>query len=189
MWLNTVAIYPSIDALDEMKVHTGIYAAEFGRSLGGVVSLQTKSGGNTFMAVPSRSCATIASTPTTGSITAPDGRSPTSASISLAQRWAGRFGKPDLLFRRLPGPAHQAGPDARLYRAERGDAARQLLRAESRVYDPRTRALRGNVIPSVRIDAVARASSTSSIPYQTPRADSPNGQTIDNYVGNPEQRR
>ena len=29
-------------------MQTGIYAAEFGRSLGGVVSLQTMSGGNTF---------------------------------------------------------------------------------------------------------------------------------------------
>src|SRR5262249_41641257 len=37
-----------IDALDEFKVQTGIYAAEFGRSLGGVVSLQTKAGGNSF---------------------------------------------------------------------------------------------------------------------------------------------
>ena len=48
VWLNSVAVFPSIDALDELKVQTGIYAAEFGRSLGGVVSLQTKSGANTF---------------------------------------------------------------------------------------------------------------------------------------------
>ncbi|WP_162271363.1 TonB-dependent receptor [Luteitalea pratensis] len=47
-WLNTVAIFPSVDALDEFKVRTSIYAAEFGRSTGGVVSLQTRSGANTF---------------------------------------------------------------------------------------------------------------------------------------------
>ena len=48
VWLNSVAVFPSVDALDELKVQTGIYAAEFGRSLGAVVSLQTKSGANTF---------------------------------------------------------------------------------------------------------------------------------------------
>jgi hypothetical protein len=46
-WLNTVAIFPSVDALEEFKVQTSIYAAEFGRSTGGVVSLQTRSGANT----------------------------------------------------------------------------------------------------------------------------------------------
>src|SRR4029453_6432564 len=44
VWLNSVAGFPNIDALDEFKVQTGIYAAEFGPSLGGGVSLQPKSG-------------------------------------------------------------------------------------------------------------------------------------------------
>ena len=30
-----MAIFPNVDALSELKVHTGIYSAEFGRSLGG----------------------------------------------------------------------------------------------------------------------------------------------------------
>jgi len=46
--LGTVVIYPSIDALQEFKVETSSYSAEFGRSLGGVVNLQTKSGANDF---------------------------------------------------------------------------------------------------------------------------------------------
>ena len=47
-WLQTVVIFPSPDALDEFKMQTSTYSAEFGRSLGGVVNLQIKSGTNTF---------------------------------------------------------------------------------------------------------------------------------------------
>jgi len=45
-WLQTVVIFPSVDALDEFKMQTSTYSAEFGRSLGGVVNLQIKSGAN-----------------------------------------------------------------------------------------------------------------------------------------------
>ncbi len=47
-WLQTVVIFPSPDALDEFKLQTSTYSAEFGRSLGGVVNLQIKSGANSF---------------------------------------------------------------------------------------------------------------------------------------------
>lgn len=47
-WLQTVVIFPSVDALDEFKLQTSTYSAEFGRSLGGVVNLQIKSGSNEF---------------------------------------------------------------------------------------------------------------------------------------------
>src|SRR5712691_1057541 len=47
-WLQTVVIFPSVDALDEFKMQTSTYAAEFGKSLGGVVNIQIKSGGNQF---------------------------------------------------------------------------------------------------------------------------------------------
>jgi hypothetical protein len=46
--LSTVVIFPNIEALQEFKVQTSTYSAEFGRSLGGVVNLQTKSGSNDF---------------------------------------------------------------------------------------------------------------------------------------------
>jgi hypothetical protein len=46
-WLQTVVIFPSVDALDEFKMQTSTYSAEFGKSLGGVVNIQIKSGGNT----------------------------------------------------------------------------------------------------------------------------------------------
>jgi hypothetical protein len=45
-WLQTVVIFPSVDALDEFKLQTSTYSAEFGRSMGGVVNLQIRSGTN-----------------------------------------------------------------------------------------------------------------------------------------------
>lgn len=47
-WLQTVVIFPSVDALEEVKLQTSTYSAEFGRSLGGVVNLQIKSGTNQY---------------------------------------------------------------------------------------------------------------------------------------------
>ena len=47
-WLQTVVIFPSVDALEEFKLQTSTYSAEFGRSLGGVVNLQIKSGTNEY---------------------------------------------------------------------------------------------------------------------------------------------
>jgi hypothetical protein len=47
-WLQTVVIFPSVDALDEFKLQTSTFSAEFGRSTGGVVNLQIKSGSNAF---------------------------------------------------------------------------------------------------------------------------------------------
>jgi len=47
-WLQTVVIFPSVDALEEFKLQTSTYSAEFGRSLGGVVNLQLKSGTNQY---------------------------------------------------------------------------------------------------------------------------------------------
>jgi len=45
-WLQTVVLFPSVDAIDEFKLQTSTYSAEFGRSLGGVVNIQIKSGTN-----------------------------------------------------------------------------------------------------------------------------------------------
>ncbi len=47
-WLNSVVVFPNVDALQEFKVQTSTYSAEFGRSSGGVVNLQMKSGTNHF---------------------------------------------------------------------------------------------------------------------------------------------
>src|SRR4051794_21670175 len=47
-WLNSVVVFPSVDALEEFKVQTSTYSAEFGRSSGGVVNIAIKSGSNAF---------------------------------------------------------------------------------------------------------------------------------------------
>src|SRR5262245_27362789 len=46
--LNTVIIFPSVDAIEEFKVQTSTYSAEFGRANGGIVNLQIKSGTRQF---------------------------------------------------------------------------------------------------------------------------------------------
>ena len=43
-----ITVTPSVDAVEEFKVSTSAYSAEFGRAAGGVVSIQTKSGTNAF---------------------------------------------------------------------------------------------------------------------------------------------
>lgn len=45
---NMNAITPSVDAIQEFKVETSNYSAEYGRSAGGVVSVSIKSGTNAF---------------------------------------------------------------------------------------------------------------------------------------------
>lgn len=43
---NQFAVSPSVDAIEEFKVETGLYSAEFGRGGGAMVSVVTKSGTN-----------------------------------------------------------------------------------------------------------------------------------------------
>lgn len=45
---NDTNVRPSVDAVQEFKVSTSAYSAEFGRAAGAVVAIQTKSGGNGF---------------------------------------------------------------------------------------------------------------------------------------------
>ena len=45
---TTIVIRPSIDAVQEFKVQTSMYSAEFGRNAGGVVNVSVKSGTNRF---------------------------------------------------------------------------------------------------------------------------------------------
>jgi hypothetical protein len=47
-FIGTVIVKPSIDALQEMKIESGLYSAEVGRTAGALVNLITKSGSNAF---------------------------------------------------------------------------------------------------------------------------------------------
>ena len=46
--MNAIGIMPSMDSLEEMKITTNAYSAEFGRAAGAIVSFNTKSGTNSF---------------------------------------------------------------------------------------------------------------------------------------------
>ena len=46
--IGTVLVKPSVDALQEMKVSTSLYSAEYGRTAGGVINFVTKSGTNDY---------------------------------------------------------------------------------------------------------------------------------------------
>jgi len=45
---NDTNLTPSVDAVEEFKISTSDYSAQFGRAAGGVISIQTKSGTNRF---------------------------------------------------------------------------------------------------------------------------------------------
>ncbi len=45
---STQALRPSVDAIQEFKIETANYSAEYGRAAGGVISVAIKSGGNQF---------------------------------------------------------------------------------------------------------------------------------------------
>lgn len=45
---RTILVFPSVDAIEELKIERNSYGAEFGQSAGGQISMITKSGGNDF---------------------------------------------------------------------------------------------------------------------------------------------
>jgi len=98
-WLQTVVIFPSVDALDEFKLQTSTYSAEFGRSLGGVVNLQIKSGTNSYRGSAFEFHRNDA--------------------FDANNFFNNRAGRP-----KPSGPPRIAGPDVPLHGADAGDAPR-----------------------------------------------------------------
>ena len=192
-WLQTVVIFPSVDALDEFKLQTSTYSAEFGRSLGGVVNLQIKSGTNAYR----------------GSVFEFHRNDAFDANNFFNNR-AGRE-KPDFKQNQFGGTI--GGPifkdstfffaDYQGHREEQGQTFLSTVpslamrngdfSALSRViYDPTTgQPFPGNRIPSDRIDSVARNILTQLYPDAEHRraAIGPTGQHLDNYLINPVKER
>ena len=126
-WLQTVVIFPSVDALDEFKLQTSTYSAEFGRSLGGVVNLQIKSGTNSFRGSAfefHRNDALDAN----NFFNNRAGRA--KPDFKQNQFWGyvrrSAVQGPDVLLRRLPGSSRGTGTDVPVERSVHADAAGEL---------------------------------------------------------------
>ncbi|MGB2714515.1 MAG: carboxypeptidase-like regulatory domain-containing protein [Vicinamibacterales bacterium] len=191
-WLQTVVIFPSVDALDEFKLQTSTYSAEFGRSLGGVVNLQIKSGTNSLR----------------GSAFEFHRNDAFDANNFFNNR-AGRD-KPDFKQNQFGGTVGGALLRDRTFffgsyqghretqgqtflstvptLAMRGGNFSELNRV---IYDPQTgQPFPGNIIPNDRIDSVARSILTQLYPEpNTAGTRQANGQTISNYLINPIKER
>ena len=188
-WLQTVVVFPSVDALDEFKLQTSTYSAEFGRSLGGVVNIQIKSGSNAFH----------------GSAFEFNRNDAFDANNFFNNR-AGRA-KPDFKQNQFGGTL--GGPICKDktfffgdYQGLRINAGQTYLSTVPTlkmrngdfseinrvIYDPQTgQPFPGNVIPQQPLrSGLARTSSPSSIPSRTPpERIAANGQNINNYLINP----
>ena len=132
-WLQTVVLFPSVDALDEFKLQTSTYSAEFGRSLGGVVNLQIKSGTN---AAARQRVRVPAQRRVRRQQLLQQPRRPREAGLQPApvrrhHRRADREGQ-DLLLLRLSGLPRQPGRDLPVDGAVGEDARRRLLGAQPR---------------------------------------------------------
>ena len=127
-WLQTVVVFPSVDALDEFKLQTSTYSAEFGRSLGGVVNIQIKSGSNQFHG----SVYEFHRNDAFDANNFFNNRAGRPKPDFKQNQFGGTLGGPivpeqDVLLRRLPGPASRGRHDPPLDRADAEDAQRRLL--------------------------------------------------------------
>lgn len=191
-WLQTVVIFPSVDALDEFKLQTSTYSAEFGRSLGGVVNLQIKSGTNTLH----------------GSAFEFHRNDALDANNFFNNR-AGRA-KPDFTQNQFGGTIGGSIVQDRTFFFGDYQGHRELLgqtflstvpsvamrsgnfsELTRVIYDPLTnQPFPDNVIPANRVDAVARNILTQLYPEpNTAGTRQANGQTINNHLINPIKER
>jgi Carboxypeptidase regulatory-like domain len=187
-WLQTVVLFPSVDALDEFKLQTSTYSAEFGHSLGGVVNLQIKSGTNAMHGSGFEFL-----------------RNSVFDANNFFNNRAGRD-KPDFSQHQFGGTV--GGPivkdktfyffDYQGYHVNQGATylstvpsakmrAGDFSEINRIIYDPITHLpFPGNVIPANRLDPVAAKMLSQIIPESnTGGTVGSNGQTINNYLINP----
>src|SRR5438034_2826009 len=187
-WLQTVVLFPSVDALDEFKMQTSTYSAEFGHSLGGVVNLQIKSGANANHGSAFEFL-----------------RNDAFDSNNFFNNRAGRP-KPDFSQHQFGGTLGGAlvhnrtffFGDFQGYKVSQGQTFLSTVPSELMrqgnfseltkiIYDPRTnQPFRGNIITQDRWDPAAKAILAQLYPApNTAGARGANGQTINNYLINP----
>ena len=131
-WLQTVVLFPSVDSLDEFKLQTSTYSAEFGRSLGGVVNLQIKSGTNSYRGSGyefHRNDAFDANNFFNNRAGRAEARLQ-SESVRRHTRRARLQGQ-DFLLLRLPGAPRRTGPDVPVDRPVGADAPGEFLGADA----------------------------------------------------------
>ncbi len=192
-WLQTVVIFPSVDALDEFKLQTSTYSAEFGRSLGGVVNLQIKSGTNQLRGSGFEFHRNDAFDANNFFNNRANRAKPDFTQNQFGGTLGGAvFKDKTFFFTDYQGSRETQGVTALStvpsLAMRRGDFS-ELTRV---IYDPTTRQpFPGNVIPGDRIDSVARNILTQLYPEpNTPGTrQSNNGQTINNYLLNPIKHR
>ncbi len=191
-WLQTVVIFPSVDALDEFKMQTSTYSAEYGRSLGGVVNLQIKSGTNTlhgsgfdfmrndafdannfFNNRAGRAKPQFEQNQFGGTI---GGAVFKDKTFFFTDYQGHRETLGQTFLSTVPSIAMRAGDFSEVNRV---------------IYDPTTgQPFQGNVIPGGRVDTVARNILTQLYPEpNTAGSRQANGQTINNYLINPLKHR
>jgi hypothetical protein len=191
-WLQTVVIFPAVEALDEFKLQTSTYSAEFGRSMGGVVNIQIKSGSNAF----------------SGSVY----EFYRDDDLDANNFFNNRAGRPKPEFRQHQFGATLGGPIFRdrthffgSYQGFRTTSGATYLStvpsARMRagdfseinriIYDPLTgQPFPGNQVPVSRFDPVSRNILNQLIPEaNTAGSRGATGQTINNYLINPDLER
>jgi hypothetical protein len=192
-WLQTVVIFPSVDALDEFKLQTSTYSAEFGRSLGGVVNLQIKSGTNNLHGSVFEFHRDDAFDANNFFNNRANRAKPQFSQNQFGGTLGGPLFKDKTFFfgdyqghRELQGQTFLSTvPSA----AMRGGNFSELTRT---IYDAQTGLpFPGNIIPDNRIDPVARAilSQLYPEPNTAGTRQSSSGQTISNYLINPIKER
>jgi hypothetical protein len=187
-WLQTVVIFPSVDALDEFKLQTSTYSAEFGRSLGGVVNLQIKSGTNALRG----SAFEFHRDDAFDANNFFNNRAHRDKPDFTQNQFGGTLGGPvfrDKTFFFGDYQGHRENQGQTFLStvptlAMRGGDFSELTRV---IYDPQTRQpFPGNSIPADRLDTVAKNILSQLYPEpNTGGSRAANGQIINNYLINP----
>jgi carboxypeptidase family protein len=191
-WIQSVVVFPSVDALDEFKLQTSTYAAEFGRSLGGVVNLQVKSGSNQlrggafgFLRDDALDANNFFNN-RAGIAKAPFRQRQFGATLGGPLRKDRTFFFADYQGTRIEQGVNRVStvPSAAMRKGDFSEISQVI-------YDPLTgRPFPGNVVPRALWDPAAANILDQLIPEpNTAGRRSASGQTIDNYVVNPSLER